>query len=41
MSNATEKVRKVQELRRSSAANRHRNKKAYLRTRKHVGRGWS
>jgi hypothetical protein len=34
------KVQRVQELRRSSAASPHRNKKAYRRSRKHAGRGW-
>jgi len=37
----TEKVRQVQELRRSSAASRHRDKSKYRRTRKHAGKGWS
>jgi hypothetical protein len=38
---AKTKTQQVQELRRSSAASPHRNKKAYRRTRKHAGRGWS
>lgn len=41
MSSRTAKVRQVQELRRSSAAGPHRSKKAYSRTRKHAGKGWS
>ncbi len=35
------KVRQIQELRRSSAASPHRNKKAYRRTVKHAGKGWN
>lgn len=41
MPSRTAKVRQVQELRRSSAASPHRNKKAYSRTRKHEGKGWA
>lgn len=38
---AAEKVRQVQELRRSSATSRHRDRSKYRRTRKHTGKGWS
>ena len=38
---ATEKVRQVQELRRSSATSHHRDRSKYLRRRKHAGKGWS
>lgn len=40
-SQQAERVRRVQELRRSSASTRHRSKKTYSRTRKHAGKGWS
>jgi hypothetical protein len=36
-----EKVRQVQELRRSSAAARHRDKSKYSRRRKHGKKSWS
>lgn len=38
---ATEKVRQVQELRRSSASSRHRDRSKYSRRRKYAGKGWS
>ena len=38
---ATEKVRQVQELRRSSASSRHKTPKMYRRRPKHAGKGWS
>ncbi len=35
-----EEVRRVQELRRSNATQRHRSKKAYTRRPKHASKGW-
>lgn len=37
----TERIRRVQELRRSNAAQRHRSKKAYSRRPKHAAKGWN
>lgn len=36
-----DRVRRVQELRRSNAAQRHRSKKAYSRKAKHAGKDWN
>jgi stalled ribosome alternative rescue factor ArfA len=35
-----ERIREIQELRRSAAAQPHKNKTAYSRKRKHSNKGW-